>query len=392
MKILRWQREAPGVWSAAAGKPEALTPLGVAGVAPRLEALHGLGEPAGFAPPPADIVTVHGRVVVALPLEEKEALFGLGLQFHRLNHRGRTRMLRVNSDPKEDTGETHAPVPLLISSRGFGVLVDSARIVSVYCGSSVRDDGRHPPVLRDRGRDHDWEATPRSGIVEIVIPGPGAKIFVFAGPSPLDAVRRYVLYCGGGVLPPRWGLGFWHRVRTDATDRQAAQEGQEYRKRDFPCDVIGLEPGWHSKSYPCSYMWGADRFPHPAAFLEQMSSLGFRVNLWEHPYVSPHAEIYAALHPLSGSHTVWGGLAPDYTLPEAQRILAEQHDREHVSIGVSGYKIDECDGSELTGASWMFPAHATYPSGHDGEQVRQVYGLAMQRTTILAAIFATLKL
>jgi alpha-D-xyloside xylohydrolase len=29
----------------------------------------------------------------------------------------------------------------------------------------------------------------------------------------------------------------------------------------------------------------------------------------------------------------------------------------------------------------MFPAHATFPSGHDGEQVRQVYGLALQRLT-----------
>jgi hypothetical protein len=96
-------------------------------------------------------------------------------------------------------------------------------------------------------------------------------------------------------------------------------------------------------------------------------------------YVSPDARIYAALEPLSGSHRVWGGLAPDYTLSEAQEVLKSQHAAEHLAVGVAGYKLDECDGSELTGASWMFPAHATFPSGRDGEQMRQVYGLLLQK-------------
>jgi len=94
---------------------------------------------------------------------------------------------------------------------------------------------------------------------------------------------------------------------------------------------------------------------------------------------SPDARIYAALEPLSGSHRVWGGLAPDYTLSEAQEVLKSQHAAEHLAVGVAGYKLDECDGSELTGASWMFPAHATFPSGRDGGQMRQVYGLLLQK-------------
>jgi len=299
----------------------------------------------------------------------------------RINQRGYTRYLRVNSDPAQDTGESHAPAPFYVSSHGYGVLVNTARIVSIYCGSTVRAASQHPPPIRDRGRDEDWAATPRSDVVEIVLAGESAELLVFSGPTMLDVVRRYNLYNGGGVLPPRWGLGFWHRVNTKFSDREVLAEAEEFRKRDFPCDVIGLEPGWHSKSYPCTYEWGSDRFPDPAAFVERMRLGGFHVNLWEHPYVSPDATIYAKLKPFSGSHTVWGGLAPDYSMGDAQKILKEQHDRAHVSIGVSGYKLDECDGSELTGASWMFPAHAQFPSGHDGEQMRQVYGLLLQRMT-----------
>ncbi|UUZ96253.1 glycoside hydrolase family 31 protein [Paenibacillus sp. P25] len=322
------------------------------------------------------------RILLRLPLTADEKLYGLGLHFMRMNHRGRTRFLRVNSDPKQDTGETHAPVPFIVSDRGYGVLIDTSRIVTVYCGSSMRADETGQAQAVDRNNDKSrWKATPVSERMEWVLPPEGADVYVFGGSTPLDAVRRYNLMCGGGTLPPRWGLGFWHRVPTLYSDEQVKEEALEFRKRDFPCDVIGLEPGWHSKSYPVTYEWNQERFPDPEAFVTGMAQEGFRVNLWEHPYVSPEAEIYEPLRPLSGTYSVWAGLAPDYTLDEARRIYQEQHRGKHVTVGVSGYKLDECDGDELTNNSWMFPAHAEFPSGTDGEQMRQIYGLLFQKMT-----------
>lgn len=380
---MNWHETATGVWSATIGEPETLTPRSVVAAAPRHEALQALGDvPLPFRK--EEIVTerVSEKTVIRLPLASDERLFGLGLQFQRVNHRGRTRFLRVNSDPKQDTGETHAPVPFYVSSRGYGVLANTSRIVTIYGGSSVRGDSRTPPVVRNRGRDADWVATPLSEAVEIVVGGGGGvELFLFAGPTILEAVRRYNLYHGGGVLPPRWGLGFWHRVHYKYNAEQAKNEAREFRQRGFPCDVIGLEPGWHSRSYPTSFEWDGERFPAPQAFVEEMRRDGFHVNLWENPYVSPDARIHAPLTPLSGSHTVWGGLAPDFSLAPVREIVQQQHEEDHVSIGVSGYKLDECDGSELTGNAWMFPAHATFPSGHDGEQLRQVYGLLLQKLT-----------
>ncbi len=288
----------------------------------------------------------------------------------------------MNSDPRQDTGESHVPVPFYVSSRGYGVLVNTSRIVTIYCGSCVRRNHKSVSVTRDRNTDPMWQATPESDSVEIVIPTTGVELFVFAGKSMLDVVKRYNLFCGGGALPPRWGLGFWHRVPSYYDAKQVIQEAMEYRKREFPCDVIGLEPGWHSSSYPATYEWSKERFPKPEKFVETMDKEGFKINLWERPYVSPHSKIYSALERLSGSHSVWGGLVPDYSLREVREIVKEQHRKEHVDIGVSGYKIDECDGSELTNHSWMFPAHAIFPSGHDGEQMRQVYGLMLQQTML----------
>lgn len=379
---LFWQTIAPGIWRLKAGRPSTLSPASVMNRPPKTAALQSMGE-AEFPFDAADvkIERVGGRIVVALPLGSEESLYGLGLQLLKLNHRGRTRYLRVNSDPKQDTGETHAPVPFYVSSGGYGVYADTSRIVTLCCGSSVRSDSGLSGNAKDRNRDSSWKATPVSDRVEMTVADEGLDIYVFAGPTPLDAVRRYNLYFGGGALPPRWGLGFWHRVPKSYSADEVRAEAAAFRERGIPCDVIGLEPGWHTRSYPVTYEWNRELFPDPEQFVGDLEKDGFKINLWEHPYVSPDAAIYEALQPLSGSHTVWHGLAPDYTLPEAQAIYMGQHEREHVKIGVSGYKLDECDGSELTRNSWMFPAHASFPSGRDGEQLRQLYGLLLQKMT-----------
>jgi len=383
--MMLWQETAPGVWKTAVGLTEqhqGLTPLQCIGALPQLTAMEKL--PHAELPLELATIALHeagGRRILSVPLQQAEKLYGMGLQFMRMNQRGRTRYLRVNSDPKQDTGETHAPVPFYISDSGYGLLIDTSRIVTIHAGSTHRQEDTAAQAVRDRNTDSAWQATLTASKIEIVLPADGADVYIFAGPQPADVVRRYNLFCGGGVLPPKWGLGFWHRVPKMFHAAEALDEALAFRHRDFPCDCIGLEPGWHSKSYPVTNEWSEERFPDPAQFVSAMRAEGFRVNLWEHPYVSPDSRIYPALKALSGSHTVWGGIAPDYSLPEARALYMKQHQQDHVEIGVAGYKLDECDGSELTNHSWMFPAHASFPSGLDGEQMRQLYGLMFQKMT-----------
>ncbi|MDF2958536.1 MAG: glycoside hydrolase family 31 protein [Paenibacillus sp.] len=381
MSNMNWNVHAEGIWKTVIGAPEAMTPLSVMGCGPRNEELKSMGEGSlPFSMEDVQVERTGSSFIVRLPLEKEERIYGLGLHFMKMNHRGRTRYLRVNSDPKQDTGETHAPVPFFVTDRGYGLLIDTSRIVTIHCGSTMRLNETAPEQVKDRNTDRGWKATLVSEYIEVCLPQ-GADVYLIAGPAIMDVVRRYNLLCGGGILPPKWGLGFWHRVPTLYNDKQVLEEAQQFRERDFPCDVIGLEPGWHSKSYPVTGEWSRERFPDPAKTVDILKQDGFQVNLWEHPYISPDSGIYDKLLPLSGNYSVWGGIAPDYTLPEAREHYQEQHLEEHVKIGVSGYKLDECDGSELTRNSWMFPAHARFPSGYDGEQMRQVYGLLFQKMT-----------
>lgn len=377
-----WTKAAPGVWRTQVGGVDALRPLDFSASPPRLDALADIGEAAfPFADGAVAIEPVDGHVVLRFPLKPDEQLYGPGLQFKAINQRHKVFHLKVDHYGGADNGRTHAPCPFYVSSHGYAVLVNTARFVSFYMGSAVRKDSPNPPIARDRNTDKGWTATPLSDAVEAAVPGDNVEVFVFSGASPLAAVRRFILYSGGGCLPPRWGLGFWHRTPLPYAAQQVVDEAEEFLRRGFPLQVIGLEPGWQSCSYPCSYAWDQTRFPDPAGFCHRLLEKGIRVNLWENPYVSPESPLYEKLLPLSGSHTVWCGLVPDTTLPEAIKAMQDFKGREQVDIGVSGYKTDECDGFD----GWLWPDHATFPSGTSGEVMRQTYALQGQK--LVTAMF-----
>jgi alpha-glucosidase (family GH31 glycosyl hydrolase) len=369
---------APGVWKASVGTPDAVSLLEAAGGEPRRDALARMGG-VDFPVAQQDIRASRrdGSVSLRLPLEPSERLYGLGLNFKTVEQRGTVKQLHVDHYGGSDNGRTHAPVPFYVSSAGYGVLVDAPRYITVYAGTAVRRDSEHPPSVKDRNTDRSWTSMPLSDAVEVLVPAAGATLYLFGGPTPLDAVRRYNLFSGGGVLPPKWGLGFLHRVPTLYTGEQVLREADEFAAQGFPLDVIGLEPGWQSAAYPGSFVWDQTRFPDPSAFLREMRRRGVAVNLWINPYVSPKAPFYAQLEPLSGSHTVWTGLVPDFSLPETRKVVLDLFRREHVQLGVSGYKIDEVDGYD----KWLWPDQAVFPSGLSGEEMRQVYGLYLQRAT-----------
>lgn len=375
---IRWTAVEPGVWKGVVGTPESYSLLDVAGSKPLEEGFTRLPEVT--LPPLADQITAtlqDGKTYISVPLQRKEQLYGFGLNFKTVHQRGRIMNLHVDHYDGRDDGRTHAPVPFYVSSLGYGVLVNSARYLTVYAGSGSRKDSPDAPVAKDRNTDKTWSANPYSDAVSILVPAPGVEIYLFAGPEPMDVVRRYNLFCGGGTLPPRWGLGFTHRTPSLYTAEQVKQEAGEFERRGYPLDFIGLEPGWQSKSYPCTFEWDQHRFPQPKAFVDEMKERGIRINLWTNPYVSPESDIYEQMYPLSGSHTVWCGIVPDLAHEKGRRLWMDKLDKEHVGIGVSGYKVDEVDGYDR----WLWPDVATFPSGVSAEQMRQTYGLWVQRTT-----------
>ncbi len=375
---LSWTELLPGVWKGVAGKPESYDLLKASGAVPNKTTLSKMGA-VEFPFSKQDISgqVTDGKTFLRFPLEKEEQLFGFGLNFQTVYQRGKILQLHMDHYGGRDNGRTHAPVPFYVSSKGYGVFINSARYLNVYAGTGVRKDSRNSPVERDRNTDRAWTSRPYSDAVEILVPAEGVEVYIFGGPTTLDAVRRFNLFNGGGVLPPRWGLGFTQRVRTLFTEDSVRKEVNAFREKGYPLDFIGLEPGWQSKAYPGTFEWDKSRFPDPAKFVKEMLNNNIRLNLWINPYVSKQASFYSKIAPFTGSHTVWVGEVPDFTIPEARKIFFEQLERNQVDIGVSGYKIDEVDGYD----HYLWPDIATFPSGTSAEQMRQTYAVLAMRYT-----------
>jgi alpha-D-xyloside xylohydrolase len=378
----------PGIWKVTVGQPELATPVRLRGRAPVEDALRRMcappDSPLGDASIAGDVST--RGCVIRLPLGEDEQLYGLGLQLLSFNQRDLKKTARVNSDPRVDLGDSHAPVPFYVSTAGYGVLVDTARYATFYLGSARARKDR-------RGETAQSEATviftaqdlaetrreDRDGCVAIEVPyAQGVDVYIFAGPDLKAAVERYNLFSGGGCIPPRWGLGVWYRCRADFDQPAALGLVDDLRRDGMPCDVLGLEPGWQTHSYSCSFVWSR-KFPDPRRLAGDLAERGCRLNLWTHAFVHPSSPIYEQILPLSGDHEVWQGLVPDLALPEARQVMGDFFEQQHIGQGASGYKLDECDNSDFIVPRWSFPEISRFPSGLDGEQMHSLFGLGFQR-------------
>ena len=379
----------PGIRKLTFGEPESCVPSAQPyRKAPLAEAIAALPEPETAPFPPEEIrFTVSPRGCrLELPLRPGEDLYGFGLQLKSLRQTGKKRTLRVNSDPVADTGDSHAPAPLYFSTAGYGVLLDTARYATFYTGGNTPFSRREAAAPAGDIKLTEAELYAASGatapvVAEIPV-ARGVTLYLFSGPTLLDAVRRYVLFCGGGCLLPEWSLGNWYRACGTATETEVAALARELREAEIPCDVLGLEPGWQSHAYSCSLRWSEERFPHHRELVESLRNSGFRINLWEHAFLHSTSPLYEPMADYAGEFEVWQGEVPDFTIPEAAKLFRDYHAKELTRQGISSFKLDECDNSDFIRSPWSFPECSRFPSGCDGEQMHSFFGLLYQQTIL----------
>ncbi|WP_240916426.1 hypothetical protein [Pedobacter sp. HDW13] len=197
-----WKEVEQGVWKGVFGTPEPYDLLKASGAKPNHGSLNRLGTTVfPFANQPVIAQVSDGKTYLRIPLDKTEQLYGFGLNFQTVHQRGKILELHVDHYGGKDNGRTHAPTPFYISSNGYGVFINSARYIKVWAGTTMRKDSKNFPVPKDRNSDKGWSSRNNGDEVEILVPAPGVEIYVFGGPRPLDAVKRYNLFNGGGYLP-----------------------------------------------------------------------------------------------------------------------------------------------------------------------------------------------
>ncbi len=267
----------PGVWRIRLGSPEKLTPLKYRTAPPRRAGFAGLPT-VDKAPYSTDQIhfreTARG-CVVELPAEKGEAFYGLGLSTNTFELSGRKAWVVPSDHPEEPTNESHAPEPFYVSSHGYGVYLDTARYAAFSFADTATQFGA-------------------SGVVADIPAAHGVDLYLFAGPTALQAVQRYNLFSGGGAVPPLWGLGIAYRGKGDSTADDILKLSKSFRDSNIPCDIFGVEPGWQTQTYSSSFLWNLKKFPDPRGLIDKMHTMDFRMSFWEHPFTHPTSPIHEA--------------------------------------------------------------------------------------------------
>jgi len=206
-------------------------------------------------------------VGMALRIDENEHFCGTGERFDRIDLFGRSIDLINENGHGVNSRRTYKNIPLLLSSRPYGLFVHSSAKMRL-------DIGRHS------SRSLQW-----------LIEDDVLDAFFIGGASFGEILHSYRQMTGFPQMPPLWSYGAWMSRCTYESDRQVTAIANRLRDEEYPMDILHLDTGWFATEWKCDWTFSKERFPDPEDFFRRMREMGFRISLWEYPYVSPDVAI-----------------------------------------------------------------------------------------------------
>ena len=201
-----------------------------------------------------------GGYNVRFSLAPEERLYGLGdVSRENVMRRGGVYEIWVRNV------KSYIPIPLLMSNRGWGLLMNTT-------WRNTFDVGKSDPnslICTAARSDLDY--------------------YLFCGPDYRSLLDTYTSFSGRPALLPIWGYAFTYVCNENIDAFHMMNEALTFRRERMPCDVIGLEPGWMSKHYDFSTAkrWHPERFPVPKwaskgphTFIGALKRKGFKLSLW----------------------------------------------------------------------------------------------------------------
>ncbi len=328
---------------------------------------------------------IKSGVKLELPFDADAEYYGFGLQLKAMSYKNRKATVRTNSDPVYATGDSHAPVPFFVSTAGYGIFVDTLRYAEFIIGAQRADSKTAETESVVALSTDDLYGGKANGdkVISIYIPvAQGVDLYIFEGENITDVVSQYNMMAGGGPDVPEWGLGHLYRCCSKYDDKKIVECAKYFREKDIPCSILGLEPGWHTHAYSCTYKWNPELYPNREKMLEELRKMGYHLNLWEHAYVHPDSPIAEDIAGYSGDYKVFGGYVPDFSIDKAKKIFSEYHKKNIVNDVIDGFKLDECDSSDFNPSGWGFPNCSEFPGGMDGMQYHNILGILYQQTML----------
>lgn len=323
-------------------------------------------------------------VTASFEVDPLEHFYGLGEKFTRLDKYGLT-IHSANSNAGGATSElAYKNVPFVLSSKGYGVFFNT----SAHMRHEIAN-----PIL-----------SVLSYVVSV--DAPCLEFYLLNGPTPAQVLKRYTTLTGRAPKPPLWSFGLWISRFYYESQETLLQVAREARAQDIPADVINTDTYWMQGQALSDMQWDKERFPEPKAMIKELSEMGFKLCLWEYPYLSMESPLFpeawsrgylcklpdglpataqttlpVPTHDRPGfrgvgtvgdvyhQRLVTPGALIDFTHPEAVRWWQALH-RERLEEGVAVFK---CDFGEDV------PLEAQFHNGLTGRQMHNIYPLYYQK-------------
>ncbi len=308
-------------------------------------------------------------------LAADEAIYGLG-QHQRglMNYRGTSVHLQQEN--------MHVAIPVLISSRGYGILWDNPAITDVHIGISK------PSAMKSRVV---WESTV----------GPAINYYVMYGPELDEVIAEYRNLTGAAPMFGRWVWGFWQCKNRYRYQEQILGIPAEYRSLKIPMD--GIVQDWR---YWTPAAWGSNtfnpvRYPNPHAMISQLhhENIHFMISVWA-KFVAGSANYElltdaGVLYPDSGgTDPKWDPVARYYDAfnPLARKLYWGLLNKDLFALGVDAWWLD---ASELevrpwgtfsdykTHAGWGAFVFNAYPLMHTGSVYDGQRGVTSEKRVMI---------
>jgi alpha-D-xyloside xylohydrolase len=255
------------------------------------------------------------------------------------------------------TQQSYKNVPLFLSSRGYGVFVHDTTRIGL-----------------------DFGATSGHALA-IEVPGSSLDYFFLYGPTLTRILESYTGLTGRAPVPPKWSFGVWASTCfTEATEQSVMAQCRLIRERKIPVSVYHFDCHWLRAGHWNDFQWDTAAFPNPERLIASLHEQGFKVSIWENPYVAVDTDLYRegaakgffATHADGSVYLVdeWSGEQPltaivDFTNPAATAWYKDLH-RPLFRMGVDVFKTDFGEG---------IPADAHFSNGHTGLELHNAYPL-----------------
>ncbi|GAC1484201.1 MAG: alpha-xylosidase [Candidatus Dormibacteria bacterium] len=292
-------------------------------------------------------------------LRPDEALYGLGEHFGSLDRRGQAFSSWTVDAFGVRSDRAYKNLPLLLSTRGYAVFFDMTAPLYYELGqASVAA----------------WQVTARADHL---------RTYLILCDDLASMIADYHALTGVPEVPPSWSFGLWMSRWGYRNRAEVMEVARRMRSERVPCDVIHIDPYWmrYHEGHHGDFTWDEQAFPDPAGMIAELKTMGFRVSLWESPYVPLDSKMYEEgagrgyfLSTAQGKSALVRGFskpsaAVDFTNPAAVDWFKAKND-ELLRMGIAVMKTDFAED---------MPVDAVAHDGTPAEDLHNLYPLLYQR-------------